>query len=804
MFRQYTCILCLVLLPFLGMPLCQAQAKPKNSIKRNTQTPLPAKVLTWQFPLSRPHTGILLGNGMQGLMVWGSGSQLNITIGRAGFWDHRGGNEFSARTTYREVKQLLEAKDEAGLRKVFAVPPAAANQPTEPHQLGGGRLEMKLPDGWTLAQGKLLLQTARIQLLVKDRAGKEKTLLIGQSVDSEMAWLEMPPEFAGKIVLKLVPAYESGNVKKALEKTGVQSPTFSTVGQDYLNTIIYQDFTQNLPADAPLTIGYQLDKLSKSKSQLLICSHLGKNGTASVRESFAKVNVPELEKRNSQWWAAYWAAVPKIQLPDPVLQEIVDYGLYKQACTTPPQGVAAALQGPFMEDYQLPPWSNDYHFNINIQMIYTPALATNRLSHFGPLWNMVRAWMPQLQANGEKFFGRPGAMMLPHAVDDRCRVVGTFWTGTIDHACTAWMAMLAWQHYRYGLDENILREMAYPLLTGAFEGYWAMLEETADGKGGKRFTLPVSVSPEYRGDQMTAWGRDASFQLAALHKVAEILPQAAQKLGQPIDPRWADVALRLPPYTTFEGTWIEEYPSAKSKRIAFWEGQDHIESHRHHSHLGGIYPFATIDPDDPQHKDIVKASINRWVNRGTGMWSGWCVPWASVLHARTGNTEAAVSMLHWWRENFVNEGRGTLHNANKPGISIIASPVWDKLPPESPNGEIMQLDAGFGALSAVLELLVQQRGETIHVLPNLHNDWKNAGFENILTEGAFLVSAKVAEGKTTEIRIKSQKACNLRLAHGMGDGYMLNGKEMPGAVLEKECAAGEQLLLKRKMRRAEF
>ena len=71
-----------------------------------------------------------------------------------------------------------------------------------------------------------------------------------------------------------------------------------------------------------------------------------------------------------------------------------------------------------MEDYQLPPWSNDYHFNINVQMIYTPALATNRLANFKPLWRMINGWMPQLKKNGEAFFGRPGALMLPHAVDD--------------------------------------------------------------------------------------------------------------------------------------------------------------------------------------------------------------------------------------------------------------------------------------------------------------------------------------------------------------------------------------------------
>ena len=60
------------------------------------------RLLTWEFPLPRTHTGALLGNGAQGLMVWGD-EALNITVAHAGFWDHRGGNPFTSRTSYAEV-----------------------------------------------------------------------------------------------------------------------------------------------------------------------------------------------------------------------------------------------------------------------------------------------------------------------------------------------------------------------------------------------------------------------------------------------------------------------------------------------------------------------------------------------------------------------------------------------------------------------------------------------------------------------------------------------------------------------------
>lgn len=738
--------------------------------------------LVWTFPLPRTHTGVLLGNGTQGLMIWGRDRTLNLTIGRAGFWDHRGGNEFSARTTYPEVKRLLEAKDETGLRKAFEVPRKSDKQPSHPQQLGGGVLVITLPEGFLLRRARLLLAQAEVRIEAADAKGAISTLVVGQDPEQEFSWLTYPKTWAGQLQMDLRAAWESPSVKTALEKTGVAPPAYWRAQQ-------IVGFTQSLPEDEGLSVFY-----TQTSGQITLATALD-NGF-EIRKKEIAAYAPALEKRNA-WWRTYWREVPTMRLPDPVLQEIADYGLYKQACATPPQGVACALQGPFMEEYQLPPWSNDYHFNINVQMIYTPALATNRAAHLQPLWKLMQGWIPQMKANGEKFFGRPGALMLPHAVDDRCRVVGTFWTGTIDHACTAWMAYLAWQHFSYTQDQTVLREIAWPLLTGAFEGFWAMLEEVNNGNDGKRLSLPVSVSPEFRGDQMNAWGRDASFQLAALHKVAQLLPSVAAQLGQPTDPRWEDVSQRLPPYTKLEGPWIDEWPSARSTRIALWEGQDLIESHRHHSHLASIYPFVTIDPLSDRHQKIAQASINRWVNRGTGMWSGWCVPWASVLHARTGNAEAAVSTLRFWNENFVNEGRGTLHNTNKPGMSILANPVYNKLPAGAPKNEIMQLDAGFGALSAVLELLVQNRLDGIYVLPNVPDGWMELSFENIRTEGAFQLSARVAAGQVTEVKVRSLAGGNLRLYPNLGNGFLVNGTPVEGPRFEKICSAGEELTLTR-------
>ncbi|HEU0227780.1 MAG TPA: hypothetical protein VFQ86_08585, partial [Arachidicoccus soli] len=79
------------------------------------------KKLKWQFPITRTHAGMLLGNSVQGLMVWGVDT-LNISIGHAGFWDHRGGNNFIERINFNKFKDLVETGNEMALRKAFRNP----------------------------------------------------------------------------------------------------------------------------------------------------------------------------------------------------------------------------------------------------------------------------------------------------------------------------------------------------------------------------------------------------------------------------------------------------------------------------------------------------------------------------------------------------------------------------------------------------------------------------------------------------------------------------------------------------------
>ncbi len=722
--------------------------------------------LSWHFPLNRPHAGVPLGNGKQGILIWGEDSLL-LTIARAGFWDHRGGSDIPRNSTFHATRQALQAGDAAALDTLF--PKRKTGEPF-PQQFGGGRVEIGFPSGLRPMSAILDLATGEVSVRIarhQDDPSPE-FLHIRQAAHAEICWITGEPGLLTGLHVRLLPAYRLVR-DNAMATLGIAPPE---VWED----LDHGGFIQSLPSDPPLAIAWE-----RKKSQIVMASALGINAKEAAVDELRTFDPALATSAIRAFWSEFWSTSARVCLPDSTLQRQFDYGLYRQAGLIRREAPAATLQGPWMEDTTIPPWSNDYHFNINVQLVYGAALATGQTAEMRPLWDMLRAWIPRLRLLGEAFYGIPGAMILPHAVDDRCQMMGTFWAGTIDQACLAWMGHMAWQYYDHTADMAFLQEVAWPLLEGAFLGYFAMLEIVTESDGSKHYRLPVSVSPEFGGsDPSKCWGRNASFQLAALHSVLLHLPSAARILGLPEDPRWADVAEHLPPYTLVDADrgsygWI----GAPAKRIALWEGKDLSESHRHHSHLAAIYPFCTINPFDPAHQKVVARSINHWSALGAGNWTGWCLPWASILCSRCGLADAAVSWLHLLDEAFTNEGHATLHNADGAGVFAWddGSLAWPdhRKGPDYHFYEIMQMDAAMGALAAILELIVSCRNGVIHITDRLPKGWLEASFTRVRAQGGFVIDGKFRHGRAHALSILSERGGELCIAHSLGSAWTVDG-----------------------------
>jgi hypothetical protein len=254
----------------------------------------------------------------------------------------------------------------------------------------------------------------------------------------------------------------------------------------------------------------------------------------------------------------------------------------------------------------------------------------------------------------------------------------------------------------------------------------------------------------------------------------------------------------MPPYSISTNPKTLEYPQYTSKKIGIWENMDLVESHRHHSHMASIYPFVTINPFDSAHSGLVNNTYYNWSRKGTGAWTGWCVPWASILFSRINQPESAVSTLKWGKMNFTNEGRATLHDVFNPLITTSLRPIVYG-PREVSNGkfwsEKMQLDAGFGNLEAIAEILFQNRRDGLHILPEIPYTWKNFSFDGLHAEGGLIIGATVKNGEISEIRLRCKRKTKIKIHHGLGSSYKINGKTSKGNLVEGEFGKDEILIL---------
>jgi hypothetical protein len=433
-----------------------------------------------------------------------------------------------------------------------------------------------------------------------------------------------------------------------------------------------------------------------------------------------------------QAWRRFWSDSARVRTQCRGIQEIYDLGLFKLSGLVSPTSPAPTLQGAWVEDDRMPPWRGDYHFNVNVQMAHWPMLPTNHLDRFGPLIKLLDSWREIMTEYARTFAGVDDGLMLPHAVDDRCIPADRNWRCQFDPGSVGWTALELWRLWQYGGDRDLLGSSIWPMVRGALRTYQALLTRH-DG----RWRLPMGPNPEYypttdpenmagRGQQVVRdWGPDASFQLAICHGLlaAAIRCVDLLHLHEPELETWLEIQRTLPRYAEING------------RIGLFEGQDLEHSHRHHSHLGGIFPFQTLEVDTAD-RDVVRASIHRWVQIGPGEWTGWCMPWAAILWARLDAAEAAGAVLTNYRRFFTGPNHASRHDAVAEGYTV-----------KTASSHVMQIDAAMGAVAAICEMCAHWRGEQVRFAPAVPEHWGDVEFSGIRLPGGRFASGTRQSGR---------------------------------------------------------
>jgi alpha-L-fucosidase 2 len=411
------------------------------------------------------------------------------------------------------------------------------------------------------------------------------------------------------------------------------------------------------------------------------------------------------------------------------------YGRYLLIASSRPGSLPANLQGVW-NNSTTPPWSADYHTNINIQMNYWPAEAANLAETTAPYDRFVEALRAPGRRTAKEMFGSRGWV-----VHNETNPYG--FTGVHDWAtafwfpeAAAWLTQQMYEHYRFGGSTDYLRTTAYPVMKEATE-FWLDNLRT-DPRDGTLVVTP-SYSPEH-GD-FTA---GAAMSQQIVHDLFTNTLEAARILGDTPDfrRRVEDALNRLDPGLRI-GSWGQ---------LQEWKADldDPSDTHRHVSHLFALHPGRQIEPGS-EWAEAAKVSLTARGDGGTG----WSKAWKINFWARLRDGDHAHKMLG-----------EQLKSSTLPNL-------WDTHPP-------FQIDGNFGATSGIVEMLLQSQYDAIEVLPALPSSWPTGSVHGLRARGGATLDIEWAAGRATRIALKASRTRELTVRSDLFKDGELTFKAVAG------------------------
>jgi alpha-L-fucosidase 2 len=473
---------------------------------------------------------------------------------------------------------------------------------------------------------------------------------------------------------------------------------------------------------------------------------------ADYQQFFKRVDI-ELGSSDGNYFTtdARIAAMQNGYVDTDLIELYYQFGRYLLISSSRPGDLPANLQG-IWADGMRPPWSADYHININIQMNYWPSEITNLGELQEPFIDFIDALRPNARRTAKEVYGMKG--IVAHYTTDVWHFTEPI--GAIRYGMwpmgIAWSCQNIWDHFEFGGDVEYLRAKSYPIMKEAAEFCidWLVVNPLT----GYLVSGP-SISPENafripgeKGNASMVMGPTMDHMI--IRDLLQNTIKAATVLNtdKPFIKKMEKTLEKLAPTTI-----------GKDGRIMEWteEFEEPEPGHRHISHLYGLHPGNQIT--QPDLLDAARKTIDFRLANGGGH-TGWSRAWIINFFARLKDGEEAYSNI------LALLRKSTLNN------------LFDNHPP-------FQIDGNFGGTAGITEMLLQSHAGEVELLPALPEAWDNGHIHGIMARGGFEVNIDWEKGQLKQAGIISKNGNPLKLTY-QGKVIQINTEKGKEYLFDKE------------------
>ncbi len=413
-------------------------------------------------------------------------------------------------------------------------------------------------------------------------------------------------------------------------------------------------------------------------------------------------------QEHHQWWRDYWN-VAFVQLDAPVLQRYWVESTYLMGAAgregKAPPGIF------FWTTTDEPMWTGDYHLNYNYMTPFYGLFSSNRLEQVRNYFDPLIDFMPK----GRELAGDPDGsegIIYPVGIGPDGFEAQQAKHGQKSNAAKA--GSLFSLYYRYTLDKEWLAEVGYPYLR---EVMTYMEDEVVKEDG--RYVLYDSTTREAHEfdnfNSSLALGYVRAL-LVDMLEFSKILDRDEEKREQ-----WREMLANL--------SGLPTQITDDNRLIAYAESSVAEANQTRPYTLNWVYPSELLNFES--HPDTLQMARDTFVKRES-------------LYDRGNNAFIEIFTI-----------------AARLGVDaqeLVQQFITRCEEIRRPNGTYFQRGGGIetvGAIEAVHSLLLQSHGGHIYLFPVWPGD-REAQFQGLRAQGAFLINSAFADGTVQFAEIKSE------------------------------------------------